>query len=253
MTQYLLSVHNDGDEPLRHRRGDAAGVPRHRRGQRGDAGRRASGSSPAASSRRARRAVVRAARRRARAHRRPVRREQGAHRRLLDHRRARPRRPRWRGPTEATRRLPGRRRGAAVPGRVRRLHRDDDGSRHRRRDRARLPRGVRARGGGPGPRLSATSTSPRRRCRTRSPRRCARWPARRRAAEPGRLDHHDRAQPGDRPAAPRGDRATTATRRPRCCTPRTSPSEDGCRARRPAAPDLHLLPPGARAGARRSR
>ena len=32
----------------------------------------------------------------------------------------------------------------------------------------------------------------------------ARWPDTRAAAGAGRLDHHDRAQPRDRPAAPRG-------------------------------------------------
>ena len=51
---------------------------------------------------------------------------------------------------------------------------------------------------------SATSTSPRTRSRTRSPRAVQRWPDDRAAAEPGGLDHHDRAQPGDRPPAPRG-------------------------------------------------
>ena len=42
---------------------------------------------------------------------------------------------------------------------------------------------------------------------------------RRPAAEPGRLDHHHRPEPGDRPAAPRGVAARPARRRPRCCTP----------------------------------
>ena len=68
---------------------------------------------------------------------------------------------------------------------------------------------------------------------------------RRAAAEPGRLDHHHRAQPGDRPAAPRG----VARRPPRAGGPAARPrraDRGGARARRAAAADLHLLPPGAR-------
>ena len=42
------------------------------------------------------------------------------------------------------------------------------------------------------------------------------------AAEPGRLDHHHRPQPGHRPAAPGGVARATGTPRPRCCTPATS-------------------------------
>ena len=48
------------------------------------------------------------------------------------------------------------------------------------------------------------------------------------AAEPGGLDHHHRPQPGDRPAAPRGARATTGTPRPRCCSAAADePPEEG--------------------------
>ena len=93
-------------------------------------------------------------------------------------------------------------------------------------DRARLPRGVRPRGGGPGPRLRRH-----RRRRGGGPGRVRRRPCsagrRRAAAEPGRLDHHHRPQPGDRPAAPRGVPRRTGTPRPRCCTPRDEPVEEG--------------------------
>ena len=43
------------------------------------------------------------------------------------------------------------------------------------------------------------------------------------AAQPGRLDHHHRPQPGHRPAAARVARATTATPRRRCSTSRDEP------------------------------
>ena len=43
-------------------------------------------------------------------------------------------------------------------------------------------------------------------------------------------------------------RAPTGTPRRRCCTRRREPAEEGAGARRPAAPDLHLLPPGAGPG-----
>ena len=66
------------------------------------------------------------------------------------------------------------------------------------------------------------------------------------AAQPGRLDHHHRPQPGHRPAAPGVDPRTTATPRPRCSHEQRRAAETGGPgARRPAAPDLHLLPPGA--------
>ncbi len=68
------------------------------------------------------------------------------------------------------------------------------------------------------------------------------------------MDHHHGPQPGDRPAAPRGLPRGPA----RAGRPATHPGRDegrrgagragGRRARRPAAPDLHLLPPGARDG-----
>ena len=57
---------------------------------------------------------------------------------------------------------------------------------------------------------SATSTSPRRRSRRRSPSPCA-VAGRRPAAQPRRLDHHHRPQPGHRPPAPRGARTGTAS------------------------------------------
>ncbi len=75
------------------------------------------------------------------------------------------------------------------------------------------------------------------------------------AAQPGRLDHHHGPQPGHRPAAPGGVPGRPAGRGgPAACGPgaRGGPARQrrtrggGTRARRPAAPDLHLLPPGAR-------
>ena len=45
-----------------------------------------------------------------------------------------------------------------------------------------------------------------------------RWPATGVPAEPRRLDHHDRPQPGHRPAAPRVDPRPSATSRPTACT-----------------------------------
>ena len=108
----------------------------------------------------------------------------------------------------------------------------------------RLPRRVRARGGRPGPRL--------------------RRHRRRRGSGPGRVHGGGERwpRPGCRRARPAGSsrpratgpstacaarrRARTGTPRPLCCTPRDEPRRGGRRARRPAAADLHLLPPGAR-------
>ena len=96
--------------------------------------------------------------------------------------------------------LQGAGRGAAVPGRARGL--DGRDRRGRRTARAGLPRGVRPGGGHPGP--------PLRRHRHRRGggpggvrRRRRALAGDGRAAEPGRLDHHHRPQPGHRPAAPR--------------------------------------------------
>ena len=76
--------------------------------------------------------------------------------------------------------------------------------------------------------------------------------------QPGRLDHHDGAQPGDRPAAARPpprreDRATLAPagrhrRRGRAADRARADWSTDADPRRPAAADLHLLPPGAGAG-----
>ena len=96
---------------------------------------------------------------------------------------------------------------------------------------------------------SATSTSPRRRCRTRSPTAARAVACRRAAAEPGGLDHHDgrnRAIDRLRREASREDRHAQAGA---ACTPRDETGGGGGGARRPAAPDLHVLPSGARAGA----
>ena len=78
---------------------------------------------------------------------------------------------------------------------------------------------------------------------------------RRAAAEPGRLDHHHGAQPRRSTGCAARRRARTATRRrPRCCGAASrTPRGGGSRARRPAAADLHLLSPVARARRRRSR
>ena len=90
-----------------------------------------------------------------------------------------------------------------------------------RRDRPHLPRGVRARGGRPGPRLRRHRH--RRGSGAGGLRRGGRAVAGGRAApEPGGLDHHHRPQPRDRPPPPRGDPRRPARRRPRCCTPTTS-------------------------------
>ena len=110
----------------------------------------------------------------------------------------------------------------------------------------------------------ATTDPPRRRLparRGRGPGRVRRGgrdlAARRRPGEPGRLDHGHGAAAGDRPAAAR--RARRRSRRPaRRARPARRPgARRGHRrqrgGRRPPAPDLHLLPPGARAaGPRRA-
>ena len=74
-----------------------------------------------------------------------------------------------------------------------------------------------------------------------------RWPDRRPAAEPGWLDPHHGPQQGHRPlpariVAPRPPAGGAPSPRPR----RRPDRGGGTRARRPAAPHLHLLPPGPR-------
>ncbi len=127
-------------------------------------------------------------------HRRPVRRDEGAARRVLGHRGQRPRRgPRYRRP--GLRGLPGRGRGASLPGasklgRRGRGHRGD------------LPGRVRPECGHPGPPLRQHRH--RRRGGPGRLRRGHRTVAvHRPAPEPGGLDHHHRPQPGHRPAPPR--------------------------------------------------
>ena len=73
---------------------------------------------------------------------------------------------------------------------------------------------------------------------------------RRPAAEPGRLDHHHRPQPGHRPAAPGVAPATDRHAQAALlhAAGRRAARSVGPRARRPAPADLHLLPPGAGAG-----
>ena len=85
-----------------------------------------------------------------------------------------------------------------------------------------------------------------------------RWPVEWHAAEPGRLDHHDRAQSGDRPAPQGVDPHRPLHRRPppprhrtrtpdvSIAGPRRSRRLRRRRPRRPAAADVPVLPPGAR-------
>ena len=68
------------------------------------------------------------------------------------------------------------------------------------------------------------------------------------AAQPGRLDRDHRPQPGDRPPAPGVDPRGPPRPGPAAARNPTSP-RGGTGARRPAAPDLHLLPPCARPAA----
>ena len=89
---------------------------------------------------------------------------------------------------------------------------------------------------------SATSTWPKKPSRTRSPRRWRAGPSSGMPPSPGGLDHHDGPQSRDRPPAPRvvprrPPRPGDAAARPR----RAARGEPG--AGRPAAPDLHVLPP----------
>ena len=72
------------------------------------------------------------------------------------------------------------------------------------------------------------------------------------AAQPGRLDRDHRPQPGHRPAAPGVDPRGPA-RPGAAAAPTRRAQGGGTGARRPAPPDLHLLPPGARPRSRRPR
>ncbi len=65
------------------------------------------------------------------------------------------------------------------------------------------------------------------------------------AAEPGWVDHHHGAQPGHRPAAPRGGQGQQARRGRAAACPRRA-DRGGSGARRPAAAHVHLLSPVAR-------
>ena len=181
-------------------------------------------------------------------HRRSVRRGQGAHRRLPDHQSRRSRRGARVGAQGCARdRAAGR--SAAVPGRAAIEVRPIQGDASTGGDRACLPRGVRPRGGRPGPRSSATSTSPRRPSRTRSPSACERWPAAGMPPSPAgwiittarnRAIDRLRREASRRPA--RAGRMAPVAIAPRA---RSTDEEDAVR-RRSAAPDLHLLPSGAR-------
>ena len=187
-----------------------------------------------------------------RPHRRPVRRDQGEARRLLRRRLPRPRRgDRAGGPDPGG---PLRRdRGAAGRWNCRRdvSARDDAVERAFREEGRARPRHAHP----PGRRLRRW---PRTRCRTRSRRPSATWPRDGVPAQPGRVDHR-RPRAGGRstacaasarwPTAPGAwptlDASSTPTE-PRARGPRSA-----VRRRRPPAPDLHVLPPGA--GARGAR
>ena len=75
------------------------------------------------------------------------------------------------------------------------------------------------------------------------------WPERGIPDNPGRLDHHHRAEQGDRPAAARAPRHREARgaagARASDPTEDDEPEEPPRDPRRPPAADLHLLPPGA--------
>ena len=164
-------------------------------------------------------------------HRRPFRRGQGAHRRIPDHRRARSRRGARLG-RQARTGDDAAHRGAAVA------------QRGHHPDRTRIPRGVRPRGGRP--------DSPVRRHRRRRRGRAGRVrrggatvAGRRRATKSGRMDHHHRAQQGDRPPPPRGEPPGPACPG-RAAARHAGNPRGGRRGRRPVAPDLHVLPSGAR-------
>ena len=176
-------------------------------------------------------------------HRRAVRGDQGAARRLLPDRVPRPRRgarDRARGSPRAR----GRRgRGAAVRCRAVASARDD-----RRQSSASSAR-VRPDPRDADPRRAATSTSPRRRCRRRSPRRWSSGRSEGPPRNPGAWLITRGAQQGDRPL--RARERWPRREKTRASLPSVDAPQDGDDApvpRRSAAPDLHLLPPGARAG-----
>ena len=174
--------------------------------------------------------------------RRAVHRGPRAHRRVHGDRGARTSTPRWSGAAGSPRRSRCRSRCAPmVHGAA--LTSDESNVSSARSTAARWPSWSAS---------SATSTSPRRRCRTRSPRPSSAG-RRRRAAQPGGLDHHHGPQPGDRPAAPRGLARGPARPGRAAARAATGPPRRGSRAGRPPAADLHLLPPVARPAARRSR
>ena len=185
-------------------------------------------------------------RRRRRPQRRPVRRDQGVARRLLPARLPRPRHG-----DRAGGRGSRRRRHGAIE--VRPVDGDCPDDVQRGRGRARLPRGVRARPrhADPPPRRDfALAEDALQDAFARGAAR--RWPATGVPAQPRRVDHRDRAPPGDRPAAPRArarrprpgpaDRSWTSSTQAE-----PDPGHESAVRRRPAAPHLHVLPPGARA------
>ena len=182
-------------------------------------------------------------RRRDRDHRRPLRRGQGAHRRLLDHRGARPRRR----PRLGAQGGPGdhRCRSRCVRSRTTPSTEPRLGSRaRRRRSSACSARSTAARWPSWSA-SSATSTSPRRRCRTRSPRPCERWPTDGLPPSPAGwiiTTARNRAIDRLRREASRADRHAQAA----LLHARDEPRRGGAGAGRAAAADLHLLPPGAR-------
>ena len=178
--------------------------------------------------------------------RRPVRRGQGAPRRVLHRQGARPRRRARVGPQAGPGDDPPGR-GAAVPGRA--PSADTWHGRPRCSPRSNVCSARSTVGRWPSwSASSATSTSPRRRSRTRSPWPSERWPSSGLPPSPAGwiiTTARNRAIDRLRREASREDRhAQAALLHAARRTGRAG--RGGRRARRPAAPDLHLLPPGAR-------
>ena len=208
----------------------------------GDAGRRRVGVRRRSAPRRHRHRRPRQGRRRA-DHRRPVRRGQRAPRRIHGHLGAGPGRRTRLGPQARRRRPPCRSRC----GRSSRTDQSPMHAAHPARDRTCLPRASTAARWPSWSASSATSTLAEEAVQDAFTEAVRALAGRRPAAQPGRLDHHHRPQPGHRPAAPRGVARATGT--PQAALLHAPDGADRCRggpgARRPAAPDLHLLPPGA--------
>ena len=244
---YLLSIYQpDGDPPPPEVLDDHAG---RRCAERGDEGGRRLGlrrrPAPAEHGHRG----ARQGRRRA-DHRRSVRRGQGAHRRLHDHRGAGPRRGARVGPQAGPRDHAARSRC----GRSRARPSTDAPACHAyRREIERVFREEYGRAVAVLVRVFGDIDIAEEAVQDAFAAAVRALAVGRPAAEPGGLDHHHRPQPGDRPPAPRGLPRRPARAGRAAARRATSRTRGGRRARRPAAPDLHLLPPGARRRPPRSR